>query len=56
MLRMDGTVSYYMRTVAIPFSDDINFQLSERLKGRNHVETFTLLPSKIFLRFLALRK
>ena len=44
---MDGTVSYYMRTVAIPFSDDINFQLSERLKGRNHVETFTLLPSKM---------
>ena len=36
-----------MRTVAIPFSDDINFQLSERLKGRNHVETFTLLPSKM---------
>ena len=44
----DGTISYYKRTVAIPFLDNINFQLSERLKDRNHVETFTLLPSKIF--------
>ena len=44
----DGTISYYKRTVAIPFLDDINFQLSERLKDQNHVETFTLLPSKIF--------
>ena len=44
----DGPISYYKRTVAIPFLDDINFQLSERLKDRNHVETFTLLPSKMF--------
>ena len=28
--------------------DDINFQLSERLKDWNHVETFTILPSRIF--------
>ena len=27
--------------------DDINFQLSLRLKDQNHVETFTLLPSKM---------
>ena len=28
----DGAILYCKRTVAIPFSDDINFQLSERLK------------------------
>ena len=40
-------MSYYKRIVAIPFLDDINFQLNERMKDRNHVETFTLLPSKM---------
>ena len=44
----DGIISHYKRTVAIPFLDDINFQLSQRLNDQNHVETFTLLPSKMF--------
>ena len=32
----DEPISYYKRIVTIPFLDDINFQLSERLKDRNH--------------------
>ena len=36
----DGLISYYKRTVAIHVLDDINFQLSERLKDRNHLETW----------------
>ena len=41
-------ISYYKRSVAIPILNDINFQLSERLKDQNHVDTFILLPSKMF--------
>ena len=41
-------MSYYKRTAAIPFLDDLYFQLSEKLKDRNHVEKFTILPSKTF--------
>ena len=44
----DGAISHYKRTAAIPFWNDMNFQLNEKLKDQNLVETFTLLPSKMF--------
>ena len=42
----DGLLSYYKRSLAIPFLDDIISQLEYRLKDRNHIE--------IFCNFLAL--
>ena len=33
----DGSLSYYKRSLAIPFLDDINSQLEYRLKDRNHI-------------------
>ena len=36
----DGPLSYYKRSLAIPFLDDTNSQLEYRLKNRNHIEIF----------------
>ena len=32
----------------MPFLDDINFQLEDRLKDRNPIEVFAILPSVMF--------
>lgn len=36
---------YFKCSIAIPFLDDITNQLIERLKDRNHIELFRILPS-----------
>ena len=46
----DGSLSYYERTLAIPFLDGINSQLEYYLKKRNHIEIFAILPSVMFER------
>ena len=46
----DGSLSYYKRTLAIPFLDGINSKLEYRLKKRNHIEIFSILPSVMFER------
>ena len=37
-------------SLAIPFLDDINSQLEYRLKDRNCIEIFAILPSIMFKR------
>ena len=41
----DGPESYYKRSVAIPFLDAIIPDIQSRLKDRDHVEIFGLIPS-----------
>ena len=43
------TEEYYKHAFCIPFLDDIINQLVERLKDRNQVKLFDLLPSVMFL-------
>ena len=43
-------LSYYKRSLAIPFLDDINSQLEYHLKDRYRMYIFAILPSKIFER------
>ena len=40
-----GPKSYHKRAVAVPFPDDMNSQLQDRLQDRNHLDVFALLPS-----------
>ena len=44
----DSTESYYIRSIAVPFLDDIISQIRDRTKDRSHVEIFRLLPSVMF--------
>ena len=46
----DAPLSYYKRSLAIAFLDDINSQLEHRLKDRNYIEAFAILPSVLFER------
>ena len=43
-----STESYYKRSIAVPFFDDIISQIRDRTKDRSHVEIFRLLPSVVF--------
>ena len=43
-------MSYYNRSLAIPFLDCKNSQLEYRLKDGNHIEIFAILPSLMFER------
>ena len=43
----DSPKSYCKRAVAVPFLDDINSHLQEKLQDRNHANIFSLLPSVI---------
>ena len=38
----DGSLSYYKGSLAISFPDDINSQLENRLKDRNHIAIFKI--------------
>ena len=44
----DSTESYYKRSIAVPFLDDIISQIRDRTKDRSHVEIYRLLPSVMF--------
>ena len=44
-LEIDSPESYYKKSLAIPFVNDINSQLHDQLKDRNHIYIFALLPS-----------
>ena len=44
----DSTESYYKRSIAVPFLDDIISQIRDRTKDCSHVEIFRLLPSVMF--------
>ena len=44
----DSAESYYKRSIAVPFLDDIISQIRDRTKDRSHVEIFRLLPSVMF--------
>ena len=41
----NGPKSYCKRAVAVPFLDDINSQLQDRLQDRNRIDIFAFLPS-----------
>ena len=41
----DGPLDYYKRAIAIPVMDALTNDLIERMKDRNHVELFAILPS-----------
>ena len=43
----DVSKSYCKRALAVPFLDDINSQLHDRLQNWNHVHIVALLPSVI---------
>ena len=47
----DGPESYYKRSVAIPFLDAIIPDIQSRLKDRDHVEIFGLIPSVMLSSF-----
>ena len=42
-LENDDLLSYYIRTLAIPFFDDIDSQVEYSLKDRNHINIFARL-------------
>ena len=44
----DSTESYYKRSMAVSFLDDIISQIRDQTKDRSHVEIFRLLPSVMF--------
>ena len=49
-VKNDGPLSYNKRSLAISFLDDINSQLKYRLKYRDHILIFAILPTIMFER------
>ena len=41
-IEIDGSLSYYKRSLAISFPDDTNSQLENRLKDRNQIAIFKI--------------